>query len=397
MAARFFSEFSLKVKKVLPRKKKIEDSYEIKNELGSGHYSIVKRGVHKKTGEEVALKIIEKELLSEFEKEHLSTEIEILKIYGTHPNIITLRDVYEDRKRLVLVMDCMRGGDLLQHIKKKKYFSEKEASSIIKKVIKAIAYLHKNGIVHRDIKPDNLLFTSEDDNAEVKIADFGFARYIGDAGLREPCGSPAYVAPEIVNEENYNKAVDMWSVGVTLYILLCGFPPFYDEIMEKLFVQIKEGRYDFPDPYWTKVSASAKELISSMLKVNPKERITAEDALAHPWIKGLTASGEQQLEIIADSDELKVRMDKINEVRRSQEDPALIKRRKSSRHRRKEERTTKKERPRHKDNAEENKSKEEMEDNTSEKTSKHSKFRRDRSDSTTSSSVTCEEQEWSLE
>jgi len=317
-AAKFLSGFSSKVKNLIPRKKKIEDFYEIRSILGSGNYSVVKYGVHKKTGEEVALKIIDKELLSEFERENLSTEIDIRRTYGHHPNIISLKDVYEDRRRLVLVLEYMKGGELLQHLRKKKFYSEKEASVIIKKVIHAIAYLHKCGIVHRDIKPENLLLVSEEDDAEIKIADFGFARYIGEGVLQAPCGSPAYVAPEIVNEMDYGKAVDMWSIGVTLYILLCGFPPFYHEITEKIFAQIQEGKFAFPDPYWTKVSNSAKELIVLLLKVEPKERITAAEALLHPWLQGLTASGEHHLEMAPENDGLKATVDKYNEIGRTQ-------------------------------------------------------------------------------
>jgi len=261
-----------------------------------------------------------------------------LRNYGNHPNIIKLKEVYEDRKRLILVLEFMKGGELLQHIRRKKFYSEKEASSIIQKVIEAAAYLHKNGVVHRDLKPENLLFTSEEDDAELKIADFGFARYIGEGVLQTPCGSPAYVAPEIVNEEDYNKAVDMWSIGVILYILLCGFPPFYHDNTEKIFVQIKEGKFSFPDPYWTKVSASAKELVSLLLKVDPKERITAEDALKHPWITGLTASGENHLEKMGpDSTELKATFDKYNEIQRGPLEPKMVKRRRPKKSKREKE------------------------------------------------------------
>jgi len=312
----------MKVKGIFPRKKKIEDFYEIKNVVGSGNYSIVNRGIHKKSDEEVALKIIEKDLVSDFEKENLYTEIEILRTYGDHPNIIKLKEVYEDRKRLILVLEFMKGGELLQHIRRKKFYSEKEASIIIKKVIEAAAYLHKNGVVHRDLKPENLLFSSEDEDSELKIADFGFARYIGEGSLQTPCGSPAYVAPEIVNEQDYNKAVDMWSIGVILYILLCGFPPFYHETTEQIFVKIKEGQFNFPDPYWSKVSSAAKELVSLLLKVDPKERITAEDALLHPWIAA--SGGEHHLEKMGDSSELKgTSVDKCNE----RADSKIVKRR----------------------------------------------------------------------
>jgi len=344
MAAKFLTEFGLKVKGILPRKKKIEDFYEITNVLGSGNYSIVKRGIHKKTGEEFALKIIDKEVLSDYEKENLSTEVEILRTYGNHPNIVTLKEVFEDRKRLVLVLELMKGGELLQRLRRKKFYSEKEASNIIRKVLEATAYLHKNGIVHRDFKPDNLLFTTEEDDAELKIADFGFAHYIGEGSLQTVCGSPVYVAPEIVNEEKYNTAVDMWSIGVILYILLCGFPPFYHENAEAIFALIQAGKFSFPEPYWTKVSPSAKELVSLLLKLDAKERLTAQQALEHPWIVGLTASGEQQLEVpekmIHQSLEYKTNADKHSgEFQRPSEDNSGKRRRAKAKAPKKDEKT----------------------------------------------------------
>jgi len=303
MAAKFLTQFGSKVKTIFPRKKKLEDLYDINEQLGAGNYAVVKIGTHKKTREQFALKIIEKDKIPDYEKDNLMNEIDILKNYSNHPNIITLKEVYEDRKRLVLIMELMRGGELLEQIRKKKYYSEKEASAIARQIIEAISYLHKNGIDHRDVKPENILFSAEHEDAELKIADFGFAKFIGDGVLSTPCGSPAYVAPEIVREEEYTKAVDMWSVGVIIYILLCGFPPFYAKDTQIIFAQITEGKFDFPDPYWTKISQSAKELIAWMLQMNPKERATADAALDHPWIKGLTASSEKiVLETVAPAD-----------------------------------------------------------------------------------------------
>jgi len=281
------------VKTILPRKKRLEELYEIKEQLGSGAYSVVKVGIHKKTGEHFALKIIDKERLSDFDKENVLNEIEILKNYCDHPHIISLKEVYDDRRRTVLILELMTGGELLEQLRKKKFYSEKEACILARKLIEAVAHLHKNGVVHRDLKPENILFTTEEDTAELKIADFGFAAFIGDGVCKTPCGSPAYVAPEIAREDEYTKAVDVWSIGVIIYIMLCGFPPFYDHDEEILFELIKKGEFDFPSPFWKNISASAKELICLMLKMNPKERITAGDALSHPWLLGLTASAEK--------------------------------------------------------------------------------------------------------
>jgi calcium/calmodulin-dependent protein kinase I len=283
-----------KVKKIIPLSKKrrfIEETYEVKDDLGVGSYSVVKRAVHKKTGDLVAIKIYDKARLSIFDKECIKTEVEILKALR-HPNIVTLRETYDTHRKLYIVMELMSGGELLDCIQKKKLFPEKEASRMFRQIVSALAFLHSNGIVHRDIKPDNLLLSSESEDAVVKIADFGFAKRIGDGMLHTPCGSPVYSAPEIVREESYDKSVDMWSAGVLLYILLCGFPPFYHPKPDRLFQEIERGVFDFPDPQWASISSSAKELVSLLLKRNPSERLTAQQALEHPW---LVAPGEASL------------------------------------------------------------------------------------------------------
>jgi len=292
---KFLSHFKTKVKRILPHKskKKLEDVYEIKDTIGTGNYSVVKYGAHKKTGEEVALKIVDKQSLADYERDNISVEIDLLRNYGNHPNILCLKEVFEDKKRITLVTELMKGGELLTQLRKKKLYPEKEACVLARKLLSAIAYLHRNGVVHRDLKPENLLFTSESEDTEIKIADFGFARYIGEGTLQTPCGSPAYVAPEIVKEEEYTKSVDIWSLGVIFYIVLCGFPPFYHENTEKIFEQILKGYFDFPDPYWTRISSSAKDLITRMLKIDPKERITAEEALKHPWVAQIALPVDQ--------------------------------------------------------------------------------------------------------
>lgn len=283
MASKWLSPLRSFLHSFLPRKRRIEDFYHVSTLLGSGNYSTVKLGIHKKTGEEVALKIIEKESLSELERENLTNETEILK-NCCHPNIVTLKDVFEDRKRVVLVMELLKGGELLEAIRSKKTFPESEAKAIVRQIIEALAYLHSNGIIHRDVKPENVLFTTNfSEVCHLKLVDFGFARVVGEGFVHTPCGSAAYVAPEIVREEPYSVTVDMWSVGVILYILLCGFPPFYHEEAKKLFERIKKGVVEFPDPYWSRVSLPAKDLVRQLL-ASPSTRLSATAALQHPWL-----------------------------------------------------------------------------------------------------------------
>jgi len=204
--------------------------------------------------------------------------------------VVNIKEAYDGPKRLYIVMEFMGGGELLGLIQKRKVLPEKEACKIFYQLVSALAYLHSLGIVHRDVKPDNLLLTTEGDEAVLKIADFGFAKRIGDGVLHTPCGSPVYTAPEIIREESYNKSVDMWSSGVLLYILLCGFPPFYHRDPNKLFEVIEKGVFHFPDAQWSNISSTAKELVSSLLKLVPEERLTAKQVLAHPWLSALTSN-----------------------------------------------------------------------------------------------------------
>jgi calcium/calmodulin-dependent protein kinase I len=286
------------VKKLLPISKRriVEDTYEFKEDLGVGHYSVVKKAVHKKTGEVVAIKIYDKRHIPLFDKGCISAEVEILKSLK-HSNVIYMKEAYATPKKLYIVLEYMEGGELLDLIRKRKVFPEREASKIFFQVISALGYLHSMGIVHRDIKPDNLLLTTTSDDAVVKLADFGFAKRIGDGVLHTPCGSPVYTAPEIVREEPYNQAVDMWSAGVLLYILLCGFPPFYHRDPNKLFDVIEKGVFDFPDPQWTNISNTAKELVSGLLTLDPANRLTAQQVLLHPWFNQNPDQSNEKIEV----------------------------------------------------------------------------------------------------
>ena len=170
---------------------------------------------------------------------------------------------------------------------KKESYSEKEAADTIRPIVDAIRYCHEHGIIHRDLKPENLLYETKDDASVIKISDFGLARFLPtNAFATTAWGTPGYVAPEILRGKGYGGSVDVWSIGVTLYILLWGFPPFYNEDNAQLFEEIKNGEFEFPSPYWDDISDMAKELIKNILVVEPSKRLDIEDILAHPWING---------------------------------------------------------------------------------------------------------------
>jgi len=209
-----------------------------------------------------------------------------------HPHCVTLYEMFETKPKLFMVMELLTGGELFDRIVAKGSYSEKEASAVIKSVASAIQYLHGIGIVHRDLKPENLIYLSKDDDSPIKITDFGLAKFRANQNvdMHTACGTPGYVAPEVLKGETYTKAVDMWSLGVILYILLCGFPPFYHQNTNQLYKQIKKGEFDFPDPYWTDISDSAKDLVRRLLTVDAKKRIVAKEVLEHAWIAGTTAT-----------------------------------------------------------------------------------------------------------
>jgi len=275
----------------------IRDLYDIKKELGAGTFATVKLGVLKKTGQPYAIKIIDKATLQE-NRDALLTEISILKQVD-HRHVINLKEIFETRKKLYLVMDVLDGGELFDRIVENGTFSERDASDLSRSIIEATKYLHGLGIVHRDLKPENLLYTDKTPQADIKIADFGLSKFIVEGELLQTaCGTPGYVAPEVLLLQGYGKAVDLWSIGVIIYILLCGFPPFYAESDSDMFELIKEAEYDFPSPYWDKISDSAKDLVRGLLEKNPDRRLTSEQALEHSWVKGDSASTEVNTDLI---------------------------------------------------------------------------------------------------
>jgi len=183
-------------------------------------------------------------------------------------------------------MELVTGKELFDKIVEKGQYSEKEASNIVRQIVSAVAYLHEHGIAHRDLKPENLLTSGDGDSEVIKIADFGFSKNFGEDKLKTSCGSPGYVAPEVLTNEDYDNSVDMWSVGVIIYILLCGYPPFYADNAPALFKKIMEVKYDFDDPSWEHVSEDAKELIRHLLVKEPAKRYTAKQCAENPWVQG---------------------------------------------------------------------------------------------------------------
>ncbi|KAL0108178.1 hypothetical protein PUN28_015038 [Cardiocondyla obscurior] len=269
----------------LPTSTRFSDNYDLKEELGKGAFSVVRRCVQKSTGHEFAAKIINTKKLSNRDFQKLEREARICRKLQ-HPNIVRLHDSIQEENFHYLVFDLVTGGELFEDIVAREFYSEADASHCIQQILESVHHCHHNGVVHRDLKPENLLLASKAKGAAVKLADFGLAIEVqGDAQAWYGfAGTPGYLSPEVLKKEPYGKPVDIWACGVILYILLVGYPPFWDEDQHRLYGQIKAGSYDYPSPEWDTVTPEAKNLINQMLTVNPGKRITASEALKHPWI-----------------------------------------------------------------------------------------------------------------
>ncbi|XP_047673748.1 calcium/calmodulin-dependent protein kinase (CaM kinase) II gamma 1 isoform X10 [Tachysurus fulvidraco] len=301
------------------------EDYQLYEELGKGAFSVVRRCVKKSTGQEYAAKIINTKKLTARDHQKLEREARICRLLK-HSNIVRLHDSIAEEGFHYLVFDLVTGGELFEDIVAREYYSEADASQCINQILESVNHIHQHDIVHRDLKPENLLLASKMKGAAVKLADFGLAIEVqGDQqawfGF---AGTPGYLSPEVLRKDPYGKPVDIWACGeffifffrslclskilffidsiifshtissshfllhlfsgVILYILLVGYPPFWDEDQHKLYQQIKAGAYDFPSPEWDTVTPEAKNLINQMLTINPAKRITAEQALKHPWV-----------------------------------------------------------------------------------------------------------------
>jgi calcium/calmodulin-dependent protein kinase I len=271
----------------MAQKQGIKELYSIGQKLGTGGFAIVRKCKKRSDGKVYALKVINKKNLGADDLQVLELEVNVMR-QVSHDNIVRLHEVFDSRTKMCLVLDLLEGGELFDRIISLGHFTEKQAAQSFREMVSALEYLHERHIVHRDLKPENLLFETRAEDAKMKLIDFGLAGMCKDKSCSTPCGTPNYVAPEILRRQPYATQADMWSAGVILYIILCGFPPFYDEHddLGRLYRKIKRAEYDMPDPYWTNISSDAKDLVKKLLQPDPNVRLTAKQTLQHPWLAG---------------------------------------------------------------------------------------------------------------
>jgi len=267
----------------------VTNFYDVGGEIGRGGFAVLRKATRKSDGTQVAIKFVDKKHVSgnPDDLQCLRREIDIMKRLD-HPNVLKLYDVFETPEEVIMVMELVTGGELFYKIVEKGSFSELDATNIVRQLVTGVCYIHTQKVAHRDLKPENLLCAGDEQNILIKIADFGLSKVFtaGDP-LKTQCGTPDYAAPEVLTSEGgaYSDAVDMWAIGVITYVVLCGYPPFYANTITDLFEVIKRGRYEFPPEEWSRISNEAKDFIRRLLIVNPAQRMTGEEALAHPWIK----------------------------------------------------------------------------------------------------------------
>jgi len=269
----------------------VEKEFDLGKLLGEGNYAQVKLGKEKSTGHMWAVKIINKKKLEPGDEEMLALEVGVLS-QVTHPNVVHLYKTYDTKYKMYLVLELVTGGELLERLMALGAYTEQDACDLFAKVMHAVEYLHDRGIAHRDLKPENLLLANPGDPASIKIADFGFAKVVGDLKkdangaqlMMTSCGTPEYVAPEVLKNVGYGVSCDIWSMGIILYIMLCGFPPFYNESMPKLFDDIMKKPHEYPSPEWDPISDDAKDLLNQMMAKDPAQRCTANACIHGKWV-----------------------------------------------------------------------------------------------------------------
>ena len=292
----------------------VTNDYVVSNEeLGRGHYGVVFKGSSRATGKQVAIKRINKRSTK---MQMIEREMQCMQALNEspHPNIVRMHDLYEDSKFFWLVMEMCGGDELLDAILARGQFSEQESRQVMHAILQSVAHMHERGIVHRDLKPENILIDFSDDGStsSIKMIDFGLARQ--DSLMTRPnltrftsrVGTPYYIAPEVIHKD-YSNSCDEWSCGVIAYVLLCGYPPFEGETNEEIFERIKRGTYSFEDPEWEHISREAKQLIDKLLNKDPDKRITAREALHHPWFAGM--SPEANLDSMEDAQDTEDTLD----------------------------------------------------------------------------------------
>lgn len=263
--------------------------YDLQDKLGKGQFATVYRAINRKTGQECAAKVMIKANLTAEDLAALTVEVQAMRLLQGHPNFVQFYDFFDEKDNFILCMELITGGELFDRICEKAKYTEREARELIRQLTTAIAFAHAKGVAHRDLKPENILLKNRTDDTNIKLADLGFAKLYTPQNtlMSTPCGTPGYVAPEILSGRPYESKVDIWSAGVIFYILMCGYPPFASENdhQKELFAQIREGRYEFHAAEWGVVSDGAKDLIRHILEIDPAKRYTAEQILRHPWMQ----------------------------------------------------------------------------------------------------------------
>ncbi|KAL8170878.1 hypothetical protein V2J09_022682 [Rumex salicifolius] len=264
----------------------VKAHYTFGKELGRGQFGVTRLVTSKKTGEQLACKTIAKRKLgSKEDVEDVRREVQIMHHLAGRSNIVELRAAYEDKRSVHLIMELCAGGELFDRIIAKGHYSERAAADLLRTIVQIVHTCHSMGVIHRDLKPENFLLLSKDENAPLKATDFGLSVFFKSGEeFKDIVGSAYYIAPEVL-QRKYGPEVDIWSVGVMLYILLSGVPPFWAETEHGIFLSILRGQIDFQSDPWPSISPQAKDLVRKMLKTDPKQRITAYDVLNHPWIK----------------------------------------------------------------------------------------------------------------
>ena len=276
--------------------KSLFDKYEVKQKIGKGKFGLVKSGINKETKKPVAIKIMAKKNMDKSDMELAKVEIDILKI-AQHPNIIKLYDVFENENYIYIIMEYCSGGDLLSYFEYHEYeLPEAKVCEIVHKLSMAVYYLHSYGIVHRDLKPENILMTDLSSSADMRLLDFGLSKIVGnDEKCTEPYGTLSFVAPEVLQGKPYDKSVDLWSIGIITFLLLCGYLPFDDKHSER---EIARQTIQDPVPYenkiWSKLSPEAKTFVDGLLQKKPEKRYTIKEVLEHPWIKKMDKVPEKR-------------------------------------------------------------------------------------------------------
>jgi len=262
----------------------LASKYDVHEQIGKGGYAVVYLAVDKKTKEHVAVKVLDKAKLSPKGTDQVKDEVDILHKLD-HPNLLKIIDTAEDDKSFYIITELCDGGELFDRIVEREFYAEKDAQQVLRALASALHYCHSKKIIHRDLKPENILLSTKGEDAVIKVADFGFAKQLEEeATSSTTLGTPQYLSPEVIERKPYDYAIDMWSYGVIAFILLSGYPPFHDENAVEMCKKIKTATFAFDAPYWDNISDAAKDLIKRCLTLDPKKRITAAEAMVHPFL-----------------------------------------------------------------------------------------------------------------